>query len=728
MKGKKNTFFYIAIAATVLIVAVAASWSMNRPNRPPAEYLQICKFDFNDPENGYQGLNTDSYRTEGTEFGYDPEGGIDGTGCIFIRSDVANDARFTYRCKSALENTYYRMSVWVKTEHVGTSVSGSDSDVVGANVSVLNTSYHSEAYADSKDWTYIEYYGRTGTRQTEFAVALRLGFYSAMNTGTVYFDDFELEQLDTLPSGAYSTPMEETMNTGSSSKRMEADAWHQDTMLAATAIVICTILFLAVVYRYAVIRDAEAQQLDLLSGSAAVNGLSVRSAVLILIAIGFAVRLVMSVTMPQCDIDVNLFQYWGRNLADKGILNFYADAEAMNLDYPPLFLYYLSLLGAVGKIGNIAQTVFFDLLLKLPSMLADCVIAYIFYKMAAKRMSKNWTLFLVAIWLFNPLVLLDSACWGQVDSLLALALLAAAYCIEKDRYGWAAAALACAVTLKPQGIFFVPILGFALLRQLIRERELPLAKRLLRFAYSIAAFFGTAFLIILPFGIKMQPNIFSWIIGVYTNTADGYTYATVNSFNFFYLLGANWVQDSASFLGLTYFKWGMIAIVLLSLLTGALYLFGKKKHPYAYLLSALLIYTVATFGPRMHERYFYPAIALLLAAVIYSNNKLLLGTYAVLSLSNFYTVLEVMTGLSIGGAYINEDYATGSYYYWPPQNTGRSLMGIFNVLCAVAVVALACAMIFAKNWNEKPFRIWEETKELYDGKNGDHYDESNIEP
>ncbi|MFR1517997.1 MAG: glycosyltransferase 87 family protein [Clostridia bacterium] len=715
MKGKKRTSLYAA-AAAALIAVIAATCFLIRKNSAPADYLQICKFDFNDPERGYRDLGTDSYNAQGTEFAYVPEGGIDGTGCVAIHTTSANDARFTYKYDAALENTYYRMSVWVKTENVGTSASGGENEAVGANLSVLNTYQHSAAYTGSSDWTYIEFYGKTGKNQTSFTVCLRLGFYGGINTGTAYFDDFELEQLDALPGGAVSTSMEDAMN-GSGS--VQANAQHQDTMLAATAIVACITLYLIVAYRYARKRDAEAQQLDLISGSAAVSGLSVRSAVLILIAIGFAVRLVMSFTMPQCDIDVNLFQYWGRNLFDKGIPNFYAYAEQMNLDYPPLFLYHLYLLGAVGNIGNIGQSLLFDVLLKLPSMLADCVIAYILYKMAEKRMSKNWTMFLVAIWLFNPMVLLDSACWGQVDSLLALALLLSAYFIEKDRYLWAAVSLAFAVTLKPQGIFFVPILGFALLRQLIREQELPLAKRLLRFAYSIVGFFVTALLIILPFGIKMEPNLFSWIIGVYTNTAGGYTYATVNSFNFFYLLGANWVQDSASFLGLTYFAWGMIAIVALSLLTGVLYIFGKKKQPYVYLFSAMLIYTVATFGPRMHERYFYPALVLLLAAVLYSNNKLLLGIYGVLSISNFYTVLEVMTGLSIGGALIKTDYATASYYYWPPLNTQRALMGIFNVLCAVALIITACLMVFSKDWQEKPFQIWEETKEIYDGTDGD---------
>lgn len=95
-------------------------------------------------------------------------------------------------------------------------------------------------------------------------------------------------------------------------------------------------------------------------------------------------------------------------------------------------------------------------------------------------------------------------------------------------------------------------------------------------------------------------------------------------------------------MGLTYFAWGMIAIVVISLLTGdAVTLVKREKQPYVYLLSAMLIYMVATFGPRMHERYFYPALVLLLAAVIHSNNKLLLGIYGVMSISNFYTVLEV---------------------------------------------------------------------------------------
>lgn len=692
---KDKNIFVLAIVACLALVAVFGIYMIRR-TAEKAEYLQICDFDFNTKQNGYVQMKTNAYSNEGTTFSYDETGGMDGTGCVVIDSQKENDARFTYKYSDAKKNTYYRFSVWVKTENVGTGAAG-------ANLSVLDTYSHSQSYTGDTDWTYIEYYGKTAKDQTEFTVCLRLGFYGGVNTGKVYFDDFKLEQLDKLPEGARADAI------GKETGKVQSNAQHDDTMLTATIILIYTTAFFIVAYRYAKQSESEIQPLKLDGLDDGIskinNGIN---GVITIICIGFILRIVMSFTMPQCDIDVNLFQHWANNLAEKGITNIYSDAKGINLDYPPLFLYYLNVLGHIGRIGNISKTLLYDVLLKLPSIVADCAIAFIIYKIASKRMNKSFTMFIVAAWMFNPVVILDSACWGQVDSILALFILLAAYFIEQDKYALSAFSLALAITLKPQGIFFVPILGYALLRQLIWDKEIPIAKRLLRFAYSIAAFIGTAFLIVFPFGIKMEPNIIKWVIGLYSNTAGGYTYATVNSFNFFYLMEANWVNDAESFMGLTYFKWGMIAIVVISLLTGVLYIMSKKKKSNVYIMSAMLIYAVTQFAPRMHERYFYPAVILLLVAVIYSNNKILMAIYGILTLSNFYTVIEVMTGLSIGGALINTDPSTAAYYYWPPLNTQRAAMGVFNVLSAAAIILFACYEVFTKEENTDNFRIWED--------------------
>lgn len=657
------------------------------------EYLKIAEMNFNNSQSKYSGLKTDSYSKGNAQFSYNEKGGMDDSGCIAISIPVEeDDARFTFTYDKAIEKTYYRMSAWVKTVGVGNGA-----NAVGANISVLNTFERSVDYKGDTDWTYIEYYGKTANNQTSFTVCLRLGFYSGTNTGTVYFDDFQLEQLNELPEGAKYTSMEDTL-TGSSGSGAVSYYRHEDTMLTATIMLVVLLAYIVIAYRYAYVRERN---------NIKQSGLSVKNTVINLIIIGFALRVIMAVTMPQCDIDVSLFQYWANTAADKGILNFYSYAEQISLDYPPLFMYYLYFMGLVGKAADITQTVGYDLLLKLPSLLADCAIAFIIYKIAHKRMSKNWTMFVVAIWLFNPIVLLDSACWGQVDSILALAILLSAYWIEKEKYEFSAIALAFAITLKPQGIFFVPILGYALLRQFIYKKEIPVLKRLLRFVYCIAAFLITAILIVLPFGIKMQGNIFSWIFDLYFNTAGGYPYATVNSFNFPYLLGLNWVKDSEAVMGLSYFTWGMIAIVLICVVTGVLYLAGKKNNVNVYLLAGMCIYAVTQFAPRMHERYFYPAVILILVAVIYSNNKVMLAIYGLLSISNFYTVLEIMTGLSIGSELINTDYATAAYYYWPPLNSQRQAMAIVNVLCAVALIVVSCVMTLKK---DKTFglKIWEE--------------------
>lgn len=686
----KRTIVNIAVCV-VLAIAIAVLLIVGFGGEK-AEYLNIVEMNFNDAQQKYSGLKTESYSQGRAEFGYSESGGMDGSGCIMISiPSEDDDARFTYTYDKALEKTYYRMSAWVKTVDVGLGDSA-----VGANISVLNTFNHSVDYKGDTDWTYIEYYGKTSNDQTKFTVCLRLGFYSGTNTGTVYFDDFKVEQLEKLPEGASYSSMENTLNASGSGAMTHPR--HEDTMLTATIMLVVLFAYFAVAYRYSCVREKT---------GAIQCGVSVKTAVLNLIIVAFALRLIMSVIMPQCDIDVNLFQYWANTAADTGITNFYAKAEQIHLDYPPLFMYYLYFMGLIGDALGITQTVAYDMLLKLPSLVADCVIAYIIYKIAHKKLSKNWTLFVVAAWLFNPMVLLDSACWGQVDSILALAILLAAYFIEKEKYEFSAIAIAFAITLKPQGIFFVPILGYALLRQLIHEKEVPLARRLMRFVYSIAAFLVTAIIIVLPFGIKMEGNLFSWIFNLYMNTAGGYSYATVNSFNFPYLLGLNWVKDSEVVMGLSYFTWGMLSIVLICLLTGALYLIGKKHKMNVYLLAGMCIYAVTQFAPRMHERYFYPALILVLIAVIYSNNKLMLGIYTLMSVSNFYTVLEIMTGLSIGAELIDTDYALASYFYWPPLNTPRAMMAIVNVVCAVALIAISCVITFKK---DKTFglKIWEE--------------------
>lgn len=442
------------------------------------------------------------------------------------------------------------------------------------------------------------------------------------------------------------------------------------------------------------------------------RGLNTGAAIIILLTLGLIFRLIASVTAPQCSIDVSLFQSWGKHIVADGIPKFYANAASYSLDYPPLYMYFLWFNTLLAKWFGLTGTAGHVMLTKLPSILADIGIGWILYKMTAKKLSKNWTIFFVALWVMNPLSMLDSAAWGQVDSILALLCLLMVWFIVKDRYILASVMFGLAVILKPQGIFMLPIIGYALLRRLIKNKDVPRGKTAILILKCILTALGTIVIVALPFGILMKPNFFEWLFNLYVGTANGYKGATVNSYNFYYIIRQNWTVDSNKFIfGMSYLTFGMLMIVVSCIIVMVMYLLTKrsdKSMPFLY--SATLIYMVTMFGPRMHERYFFPCAVLLLAAVLYSNNKILLWIYGVLTGVNFMSVLSVMLGLEIGGK-LKDAGATQDLYgsfYWAAQEPHRRVIAILNLVCCLALIAAAVLYTFnVKFMDDRRLRIYD---------------------
>ncbi len=702
---KRQKIIIICIVCVLLAGAAAGIVFVRRGDSGPEQKL-IYENHFTE---GYGGFSQDAYAAGRSVFSHLADQGMDGSGCLYIESTSANDARFLLTVDDVRKETYYRISAWVKTEGVG-----AEGAAVGANLSVLNTFSHSKDLTGDNDWTYLELYGKTGSKQTSFSVCLRLGFYSGDNQGKVWFDDVEIQQLSALPQNTSYVSFDNEMGD------TVRDAAYTDIMLGGFFLFCAAAMFFIFAYRFSVKRDQErlaaapSEAADTEPGAAAFGyqGLPLFRAVILMILLGFAVRLALSVTAPQCDIDVNLFKYWANQAAEHGISQAYE--KAGNIDYPPLYMYFLYFNGLLAKWFGFADTLLYTMLMKLPAILCDCVIAYFIYLLCSKRISKNWVMLLVALWLFNPIVMLDSACWGQVDSMLTLALIGAMYFTSKDRFIPAAALLGAAVMVKPQGFMLVPILGYALFKMLIKgygryagqSRTARLKHWIPLCLLCILVFAGTMILITLPFS-GLRP--ISWLYELLTGTTGHYDYTTVNSLNFYFLLGQNWVKDSTEVLGLTYFTLGMLLIVAFSVLTWVLYQKGEKKSYLPYLLSAMLLYAVVTFGPRMHERYFFPVVALLLIAVIKSNNKLLLSVFGLMSISNFFSVLEIMTDLLVGGKLqaAGQSAAVYGYYYWPALNFTRGLMAAGNVISCAALVVLTCLFVFRViRIDDKRFRIW----------------------
>ena len=93
-------------------------------------------------------------------------------------------------------------------------------------------------------------------------------------------------------------------------------------------------------------------------------------AVVIVLALGLALRLIIAYLLPGSGfgVDLSAFRYWAANLADQGPWGFY-ERDFFH-DYTPGYLYVLWLVGLVGKVfGGVGD------LIKIPPILADLAIA-----------------------------------------------------------------------------------------------------------------------------------------------------------------------------------------------------------------------------------------------------------------------------------------------------------------------------------------------------------------
>lgn len=319
--------------------------------------------------------------------------------------------------------------------------------------------------------------------------------------------------------------------------------------------------------------------------------------VLALLGVGLLLR-VAAATLVEGHNDINLFRSWASSAAGN-FLQFYDGARSS--DYPPLYIYVLYLIGKIAAIPAVGA--YYMILLKLPSIAADIATSYLLYRLARKYLPLGTSVLLSAFYIFNPAVFINSTFWGQVDSFFTLIVVVAVTLLAEKRTVLASVLFAAAVLMKPQGLIFLPVLFFELVRQ----------KSLMNFIKAAAAALGTTAAIILPFSYNKGAL---WIYNLFAKTTGEYPYASVNAFNFFSLIEKNWVKDSAVFWGLSYHTWGMIFIVAVTLLTWFLYYKGKSSL-FAPTAALLLITGVFNLSTRMHERYLFPAVALAILAFIY---------------------------------------------------------------------------------------------------------------
>ncbi len=644
-----------------------SAWRLDRyDTAPPIEYYQVLQDD-TAPE---------------------------GNNVIKIESTTFNDARFVQDVQVE-PDSYYCLSAMVKTELIEQRSTDS-----GANIGFLQTYCKSQYIKSNTDWTKITVYGKTEKDTEKVTVALRLGDYSADASGTVYFDDVSLEKVESVPEGISVLSMGafQFASSGSSNKNEDKKAEPDDIIAKVTLIGVVLFALFAIL----LFKAYKSLNFGMREG-------------FIVIAVAVVIRLIGSVLYKGFLVDINCFASWGEMMAANGITKFYS--ETSFCDYPPLYMIVLGLLTSITQpLGINLREGIGLLILKLPAIICDALAAIMIMKTAKKHVGEKLAVVLGIGYALLPTAIVNSAIWGQVDSILVLFMLITFRLIDEDKFGLSVLMFSIGLLFKPQAILFGPVMLLAAINEFYNiyvdfrgnNKKSGNARLLKGFGYLAASVLLFVLLsvtmrngqnkVVLENGMEVD-----WLIGKYLNTLGSYDYATLSSFGLMGLLDGQWIaSDVEVFAGVTYGTLGTVLLCVVGVLVVGIFAYlmidaakgistkkGQKlmDRGWFWLLAALMLAGAVTVSTRTHERYIFPVIVMLIMAFVRFKDIRLIIISLGYSVLNFINVAGLLFLYEEAGVYFqNMEEATLNEAVFKIGSLLTVLLFIYQIYVTVSIL------------------------------------------
>ncbi len=336
--------------------------------------------------------------------------------------------------------------------------------------------------------------------------------------------------------------------------------------------------------------------------------------------------------------DMSLFSAWADLGRNEQVSSFYgALGESYFVDYPPLYLYVLTV---VGRIAGLLRVPFgsdvYIAMIKFLPIVADTVSALFVYRLAYDKCGSRAARILSLLVLLNPAYILNSVFWGQIDGLYTLVIVWLLISVYRKQYFQAILSFVIGMLTKPQMIIFLPLLFFWLVFDVIAEwKAYHKSTSLREMLWGLLAASGVTIVATVPiFGLD-----FGRFFSLYSHAAAQYPYASLNAANLFGAFGLNWHSLSETFLGITYEGWGFIGIILTSLAVGLGTFFSQNRSG-VLVLGGFTVLSIFMLAHTMHERYMFPLLLILMVLYIETKDRRMLISFGVA------TVLQLLqTGL-----------------------------------------------------------------------------------
>ncbi len=351
-------------------------------------------------------------------------------------------------------------------------------------------------------------------------------------------------------------------------------------------------------------------------------------------------QLLITWHMPGHIQDTGLFRAWAAFGDQHAVWEYYT--TDLYVDYPPVYLYVLYLVGLIAKVLGISYdgNGFIVMVRSIP-IIFDGITSLFIYRFTKEFVGERKALLLAVLSAFNPLNILNSTLWGQIDSVTGLMVAAMLIFLYKKKYVSSCTMFAVLVLTKPQMIIFSPLMGFVVFFDLIEVLRTPgeRASMLKQVGFSILAMAAVFFIVPLP----ITGGNYGLLLKKYTEAVGMYQYATLNAPNFYGMLGGNWRPNSDLLGFFSYKTWGFIFIVSISLTVGIVSWLCKDRRKVFY-LGVFMVMGIFMLAHGMHERYLHPMFLLML--IIYAltgdrKNLVLYGAFSVTSFINCGVVLHL---------------------------------------------------------------------------------------
>jgi len=350
-----------------------------------------------------------------------------------------------------------------------------------------------------------------------------------------------------------------------------------------------------------------------------------------LLVIAFMVRFAFFSNQGYAEVDTRDFMIWFQTAADYGPRTFYSNTWC---DYPPFNIYFFWIFGLLAKSLSLFGTSLFTYVMKLPPNLFDMATSVLIFAFVRKRLDFKMALLTTALYAFNPAVIFNAAVWGQFDAIYTFFLVLSLMLALASKPELSAVTYTLGILTKPQSIALLPLIAFLILRK----------KGWRCLLTSILAGAATIFTVIIPFEWS---NPITFLSDIYLGAYGGYAYTSINAFNM-WALGGLWVPDG-NLLILGWVLFGAFTVLTLYVLHKRL---SVSSEALVLFSAFMLLFGFFMLPTRIHERYLFPAISIIVLLVPFVKKTRFL--YVVLTTTLLINQAYVLSFLNSADPFIKQ--------------------------------------------------------------------------